>query len=173
MRRPSREEYPEYYSQYVERPEECEVVASLVESGESTAAFFTELGEERSQMRYAPDKWSLKELLGHVMDTERIFAYRALALSRGDKTPLPGFEQDPYIENAGFDERDLSELLVEYRAVRAATVSLFASFTAEQAERTGTISGFPFVACTIPWLLLGHELHHMDVVRERYLAPNA
>lgn len=173
MRRPTREEYPEYYAKYVERPEECEVIASLAESGLSTAAFFTELGEERSRMRYAPGKWSLKELLGHVMDTERIFSYRALALSRGDQTPLPGFDQDPYIENAGFHERALSDLLDEYRAIRAATVSLFASFTPEQGERTGTISGFPFVTCTIPWLLLGHELHHMDVVRERYLAPNA
>ena len=169
MRRPNPLEHASYYRGYVDRvPEGC-VVEQLAAQVEVTNALLADLDDEQALFRYAPDKWSLKELLGHVVDTERIFQVRLLRIVRGDETPLPGFEQDPYIESAGFDRRPMAELLEEYGAVRAATLTLLRSVEPEDADRSAVVSGAPMVACTIPWILAGHELHHVDVVRERYL----
>ena len=169
MRRPQSDEHAPYYRGYVDRVPDGDVIAQLEVQVEGTCAALEGLDEEQAAFRYAPGKWSLKELLGHVVDTERIFQGRFLRIGRGDETPLPGFDQDPYIESAGFDRRSMGDLLAEYRSVRAATLTLLRSADAEACDRSAVVSGAPMVACTIPWILAGHELHHLDVVRERYL----
>lgn len=167
MRRPRPGEYAPYYRTYVDRVPQGDVLDPLAR--EAAHAALLGLDDRQAGFRYAPGKWSLKELLGHVVDTERIFQVRFLRIVRGDETPLPGFEQDPYIEHGGFDGRSIGSLREEYRSVRAATLTLFRSVDPEAADRTAIVSGAPMVACTIPWILAGHELHHLDVVRERYL----
>lgn len=169
MRHPRPEEYAGYYAQYVDRTPPGDVLEQLATQLDDTAAILADLGEERARYRYAPGKWSVNEVIGHITDCERVFAYRALRLARGDETPLPGFEQDPYVEGASFDARSMADLLDELRAVRAASLTLFRSFAPGVEDRVGTISGLPFVVCTIPWLIAGHELHHADVLRARYL----
>jgi hypothetical protein len=118
---------------------------------------------------YAPGKWTAKQTLGHVSDTERIFAYRILRASRGDGTPLPGFEQDDYVAAARSNERSLASLLGEFTAVRQATIHLLKSLGAEDWTRRGSASGFEWSVRGIAFALTGHELHHLQILRERYL----
>lgn len=169
MRRPTSDEYAPWYRLYVDRVPDGDVIERLASQTETTWGLLEGLDNAQALFRYAPGKWSLKELLGHVVDTERIFQVRFLRLVRGDTTPLPGFDQDPYIENASFDRRPMEALLEEYRSVRVATDTLLRSVEPAAADRSALVSGAPMVACTIPWILAGHELHHVEVVRERYL----
>lgn len=125
--------------------------------------------DEQGLFRYAPGKWSIKESLVHLMDTERIFAYRALRIGRGDQTPLPGFEQNDYVPNSGADARSLTDIWAEYAAVRAATLSLFDSFTPNTYERTGLASGGSLSVRALAHIIPGHEAHHIRIFRERYL----
>lgn len=127
------------------------------------------LTEEQTLFRYAPDKWSIKENLVHMLDTERIFAYRALRIGRGDTTALPGFEQDDYVPASGADARALADILHEYDTVRAASLSLLESFTREAVSRQGTASGQPVSVRALAYILSGHEAHHLNLLRERYL----
>ena len=131
------------------------------------------LTEEQGRFAYAPGKWTLKEMLVHVIDTERIFAYRALRIARGDQTPLPGFEQDDYVPASGANERSLPDILAEYAAVRAATRSLLQSFGPEHLSRAGTASGQPVSVRALSFILAGHEAHHLHILQERYLPPLA
>ncbi len=169
MRRPKPDEYAPYYRRYVDLVPEGDVGEQLASQAGTTCALLEGLDDEGARFRYAPDKWSLKELLGHIVDCERIFSVRFLRLIRGDATPLPGFEQDPYIASADFDRRPMAELLAEYRSVRASTLTLLRSTDAASADRVAEVSGAPMVACVIPWILAGHERHHVEIVRERYL----
>ena len=127
------------------------------------------LTEAASQYRYAEGKWSIRELLGHLVDTERIFAYRALCLARGERQPLPGFDENAYVENAGFERRTLQSLLAEYLAVREATVLLFGSFDGAALVQTGVSNGNPVSVRALLHITAGHELHHAGILRERYL----
>ena len=137
----------------------------IVQTGDLLAEF----GEERGDHRYGPGKWSVKETVGHLMDVERVFAVRALAFARGDPGPLPGMEQDDYVAGANFGARTLADLFEEYRLIRASNLILFRSFDDGIAARRGTASGVEFTAKSIPFILAGHELHHVGILRERYL----
>ncbi len=141
----------------------------LARGSRETRELLGGLDERRANHRYAPGKWSVKEVLGHVTDCERVFAYRALCIARGDETPLPSFDQDSYVARAGSERRALAELLAEFEGVRASSLSLFRSLDGEAWERRGTASGIPVVACAFPWIIAGHELHHRRVLAERYL----
>ena len=167
--RPAPGDFPEYYSRYVSRAPDGDVAATLGTQIDDTAALLSGLSEADALHRYAEGKWSVKEVLGHISDTERVFSYRLLRFSRGDATPLPGFDENAYTPAGRFDDRDLADLLAELRAVRAATVALIHGLPPESLDRRGTASGGSFAVAAIPWIIAGHELHHRQILRDRYL----
>ena len=167
--RPDKSEYDPYYDVYVSKVGQEDVLERLECQIQETVQLVQNVGGDQAGYRYAPDKWSIKQVIGHMADTERIFAYRALCFARRDETPLPGFEQDEYVERANFDDRPLEDIVEEFRCVRAATIALFAGVDDEILMRKGTASGCPFTVRTIPYILAGHELHHLGVLKERYL----
>ena len=167
--RPEPSEIAESYRGYVALVPEGDVFATLERGLQETLELVGSFGEERGNHRYAPGKWSVKEVLGHLIDGERILSYRALRIARGDPTPLPGYEQDDYVASGAFDRRTLADLASELALVRASTLALFRSIEAEAWERKGTANGVPFVARALPWIVAGHELHHRTVLRERYI----
>ena len=126
------------------------------------------LSAERAEYRYAEGKWSVKEALGHIIDTERIMSYRALRVGRNDATDLPGFEQDPFVEFGGFRGRTLADLLAEFRAVRVATLCLLRGMPGEAWARTGRADGKAVTARALAWIIAGHERYHAGIYRERY-----
>lgn len=167
--RPGQDEYAPYYEKYVSLVPEGGVVEGLERQGAETLALLRGLSEARGAHRYAPDKWSVKQLVGHVIDTERIFAYRALAISRGERQPLPGMDQDEYMAGVDFDARTLSSLADEFEAVRRSNVLLFRHLSPEAWGRRGTASDYEVTVHALAYILAGHEAHHIRILRERYL----
>jgi hypothetical protein len=167
--RPQAGEYGSYYQRYIDLATEDDVVAALDAQAHETAMLLGGLSEQQAAHRYEPDKWSVKQLVGHVTDAERIFAYRALSIARGETQPLPGFDQEPYVANAGSDDRPISDLVEELAAVRRANVMMFRSLSSEAWKRTGTASDNPISVRAIAFIILGHERHHLRILRERYL----
>lgn len=165
--RPTESEYAPYYHTYVTQVPEQSVLLTLDDQVLHQALGTIE--EANWDYRYQPDKWSIKEVLLHICDTERIFAYRALRISRGDNTPLPGFEQDDYIPNCYAGERSISSLLDELQTVRAGTMSLFSNLNAQQVDSRGIASGQEVTVRALAYLIAGHELHHLRIIKERYL----
>ena len=168
-RRPEPAEYPAYFERYIRLVPDGDIIETLARQMEESAAFLAGISEERAHFRYAPGKWSIKEVVGHVIDSERIFAYRGLRFARNDRTALPGFDENAYVAVAGFDARPLAELASELRLVRAASIALFRSLDEEALARRGTANDREHVARSVPWIIAGHELHHLDVVRKRYI----
>jgi len=168
--RPQAGEYGSYYQRYIDLATEDDVVAALDAQSHETAALLGGISEQQASHRYEPGKWSIKQLVGHVGDSERIFAYRALRIARGDTTPLPGFEQEPYVANAASDDRSMSDLAEELAAVRKANVMMLRALPAEAWGRVGTASDNPISVRALAFIMLGHERHHMRILRERYLA---
>jgi hypothetical protein len=147
-----------------------DAIEALRRGAEEVAALFEPLGGARVAGRtYAPGKWTLKQVLGHMIDDERIFAYRALCIARGDRRELPGFDENEYMAGSDFETRPLASLLEEYRTVRAATISLFAPLPPEAWRRRGVVNGYEASVRGLAWHIAGHELHHLRVLRERYL----
>ncbi|MDZ7771333.1 MAG: DinB family protein [Balneolaceae bacterium] len=129
------------------------------------------LSPEQAGHRYAEDKWTVKQVLGHLVDSERVFAYRAMCIARGEQKSLPGFDQDNYVEEGHFDERSTETLAAEYRALREATVHLFNSFSEEVALRGGRANELKVTVRALAWIIAGHERHHLRLFRERYGLP--
>jgi uncharacterized damage-inducible protein DinB len=168
------DEYAPFYAGYVARAREAtagavDAVAHLAAQGERTAALLAGVPEARAGFRYAPGKWSVREVVGHLADTERIMAYRVLRIGRGDATPLPGFDQDAYMATSGFDARTLADLAEELAAVRQATVALLAHLDSAALARRGTASDKPVSVRALVGIIAGHELHHLAILKERYL----
>jgi uncharacterized damage-inducible protein DinB len=134
-----------------------------------TPAILRSIPEDRASRSNEPGKWSVKEIIGHVIDCERIVSYRALRFARNDSTVLPGFEQDPYMVAANFNERSLADLVDEYEHVRQATLDLFRSLSAESCLRRGTADGKSVTVRALAWIIACHERHHMKILRARYL----
>ena len=166
--RPDATEYAQPYAGYVANVPEDDILGAIEEQSAVTQKLLASLDESRAMFRYAESKWSVKEVLGHFIDTERIFAYRALAIARGETQPLPGFDEGDYVRNADFDSWKLGDLSEHYALVRRSTIVLFRNFPAEAWERRGTASGYPITARAIAWIIVGHERHHVKVLRERY-----
>ncbi len=156
-------------SRYIEQVDDRPVLEVLNGQLAEVQKLFQELGEEKSQFRYAEGKWSLKELLGHMVDTERIIAYRVLCIARGEKQPLPGFDENAYAEAAGYGNRPLSDLLQEYRLVRQANLLLFGSLTEPMLTQIGNANGKEISARALIYMVAGHEKHHLGIMQERYL----
>ena len=169
--RPAASEHAEYFGQYVSKVPDGDILQSLAHQQQAVAKQFQEVPLERHQHRYAQGKWSVKEVFGHMIDTERIFGYRALCFARGEQISLPAFEEDEYVAAANFDEQPMSLLCEQFVDVRRATISLFRSMTPEMLERQGNHSDakFSFNVRTAAWLAYGHCQHHSGVVRDRYL----
>jgi len=168
VQRPARADVSDDYLAYIDRVPDGDIIARLASQIVDTRAMLDSLTEDRAALSYAPGKWSVREVLGHIVDTERVFAYRALAFSRADRQPIPGMDQDAWAAAAGYDGLALPEILANLVAVRAATVTLFRALTDEQWRRRGIASGFEFQAGAIAWIIAGHELHHRGVLVERY-----
>lgn len=165
--RPEADEYAPYYERYVAAAGD-DVLGLLARQAAALRNLCAGLTDAEALHRYAPEKWSVKELLGHVCDAERIFAYRALRIARGDATPLPGFEENAYVAAAGTDARPLPEILDELDAVRAATLALVRSLPEGSYERRGTASGFEVSVRALVHIIAGHAEHHAGILRDRY-----
>lgn len=170
MERPLNEEYSAHFESYVRLVPDGNVIDLLAERQGETGTLIGELTEEQGDYRYAPGKWSLKEVIGHLTDTERIMSYRLLRIARGDRTPLAGFDENEFVKGASFSLRSLPELLEEYVAVRRATLTLLRGLTEEAWVRTGIANGSETSARALAYIIAGHELHHLQIIRERYLA---
>lgn len=167
-RRPDTNEFAPYLAGYVGAVPDGDVLAHLEAQRARSVALFCELTDAQAGHSYAVDKWNVRELLGHVIDTERVFQYRALSFARGDSGPLPGFDQDDWMAAAGFGERSMAGLVQEYETTRRATCSLFASFDAARLDARGVASGYALTVRGILFTVAGHELHHMAVLAEKY-----
>jgi len=168
--RPEATEYAPYYGKYVSLVAGDDILAALSDQLSVTLALLGSVPESQAGFRYAAGKWSMKELLGHVIDGERIFAYRALRFARNDRTPLPGFEQDDYIRNASFDACSLAALAAEFESVRRATLFLFRHLDGEAWMRRGVASESEVSVRALAYMIAGHELHHVGILRDRYLS---
>jgi len=171
MKRPDASEYDAYYGLYVGQVPSGDIFSTLREGVRTTVALLSELPPEWATYRYAEDKWSLADVLGHVLDAERVFAYRGMCIARGETADLPSMDQDLYAAGSNAGSRPLASLLDEFAAVRRASVALFAGMDPAVATRQGRASGFPFTVRTFPWILAGHEIHHRKVIEARYLEP--
>ena len=169
-RRPTSGEYAPYYDRYISQVASGDIAAELAAQLEVTIVLLRGIPESKAGFRYAPDKWSVRELLGHVIDSERVFAYRALRFARGDKTPLAGFDQDPYVTEGNFESLSLDELISEFEHVRRSTISFFSHLKEDAWGRTGQANAVEVSVRALAFIIAGHELHHMDVLRSKYLA---
>jgi len=168
-RRPDATEYSTYYGRYIAAVPEGDVMAVLRRDRDEWQTMIAELTESRGGHRYAKDKWSIREVIGHVSDTERVFSYRAFRIARGDKTPLASFDQDEYVKTANSDRRTLSSLAAELLSVRESTLALFTALPDEAWTRTGTASDNPVSVRALAYITAGHAQHHLKIVREQYL----
>ncbi|MEO6778983.1 MAG: DinB family protein [Gemmatimonadaceae bacterium] len=165
--RPDASEFAEYYGKYIATVAGDDVLASLTKQAAALDPLRA-LSDADALRRYEPDKWSVKEVVGHVTDAERIFACRMLRIARGDATPLPGFDQQVYVESAGFDARPINALVDAFRTQRAATLSIADEIGADEWRRMGTASGFPVSARALAFIVAGHAAHHVSLLRDRY-----
>lgn len=163
-------EYANYFGLYVGKNNPDHTLdEALLASKAALVKLYLGLNEDQLHTGYAAGKWSLKEVVQHLIDTERVFAYRALTFARADVTRLPGFEQDDYVANSGGNERSLNDLLTEYQAVRMTTRLLFRSFSDEALVRSGTASTNTLSVRAIAYVIAGHDQHHLEIISDRYL----
>jgi uncharacterized damage-inducible protein DinB len=160
---------PEFYKKYVQHVQDMDMLEAIKHSGTLTAGLVLAIPENLGDYRYAPEKWSVKELLCHMLDAERIFAYRALRFARHDETPLAGFEENSYAPEANAHGRTLQQIVNEMKNLRASTLDLFGSFTPEMLQRRGTANNTTISVINIGYVIAGHETHHRNVLTERYL----
>lgn len=168
--RPELGEYAPYYDRYIALVSGSDILATLDSERRQTMLLLSGRDEADGDFRYAADKWSAKEVLGHVCDTERIFAYRALRISRGDHTPLEGFEQDDYVRNGPFARAPFSEIVEDYIAVRRATITLFRNLDEAAWSRRGIANKNEVTVRALAYIIVGHEMHHRRILEEKYFA---
>ena len=168
MTRPQSDEYAGFFGRYVDRVPDGDIVAQLESQGEATQQLLASIDEERASYRYAPDKWSIKQVIGHMSDAERVFAFRLMSIARGEKQSLPGFDENEYVENANFDQRSLAELAEALAATRRATVALARGLDDAAWNRRGLANDNTVSVRAMAWVAAGHERHHLNVLRERY-----
>ncbi len=168
--RPQPGEYASYYDRYISLVQGEDILNTLDQQRRETMLLLSCRDEEDGNFRYAPDKWSAKEVLGHVCDTERVFAYRALRISRADPTPLEGFEQDDYVRNGPFANSPLSDLVEDFIAVRRATLSLLRDLDEVAWMRRGVANKNEVTVRALAYTIAGHELHHRRILEEKYFS---
>ena len=170
--KPDASEHVPYFGKYISLVPDGDILSSLTSQLADTLSFLRSIPASRADYRYAPGKWSIKEVVGHITDTERVFAYRAMRFARQDQTPLSGFEQDDYIRNGSFNDNLLSDLCAEFEHVRRASVLLFRHMNKEAWTRRGVASGNEVSVRALAWIIAGHELHHREILRTKYIAQS-
>ena len=172
MQRPAPDEYAPSFRSYIDCVPDGDILATLQARGAAVRATFAAVDEQQGAYHYAKDKWTVRRVLQHVVDGERMFAYRALCIARGETASLPGFDENLYAANDGSDERRLAAIVDEFAAVRAATLALFGGFGPVAWQRRGTANGNPASVRSLAWIIAGHELHHSAVLAARYGIPS-
>lgn len=167
--RPGTDEYLPYYGKYVARVPDGDIVDILSRQIVGTAALLRSISEEQADYRYAPGKWTIREVAGHLTDTERVFSYRALRFSRGDTTPCEGFDENAYVANAPFARVSLANLGSELEHIRKASIHFFSNLNAESMALRGVANGAEVSVRALAFITAGHENHHLDILRSRYL----
>lgn len=167
--RPAAADFPSFYHRYMEEAEGADMLEAMRIAAEKMRQVLARIGPDMENHRYAPGKWSIKEVVQHVIDAERIFGYRALRFSRGDATGLPGFEENDYAPASQAERRTLKDLLREYDAVRSSSILLFESLPPETLDLSGTANGRSITVRALGWVIAGHSNHHVTVLSERYL----
>lgn len=162
-------DFQNYIQRYIDQIPSDNWMEEMVNSGAETIQIFAHMSEEQALYKYAPEKWSLKELLLHLIDAERIFLYRALRFSRKDQTELPGWDEETYAQNSFADARTLTSLLEEFRAVRQSGIIFFENLNNSALPESGLANGNQISVETLGKLIVGHNYHHLDIIRERYL----
>ncbi len=169
MNQPQPGTYHPVFKKYIDLISETDIIKVLTAQPSHDFVFLDTITEEQSAHRYAPEKWSLKQVAGHLIDVERVFAYRVLRISRQDKTPLPGFSENDFVANAAYDDRNYKDLLHELDAARKANIFLFKNLSTEQMNFTGIASNADITVNALLYILAGHIRHHINVIKERYL----
>jgi DinB superfamily len=164
---PDATEYAPYYAKYVSLVPDAEIVSALATQLEEMRRFLGAIPEAQGNLRHPPYTWSIKEVVGHLTDSERVFGYRALRFARGDATPLPGFDENVYARAAEFDRLPLGDLVAEFEALRRSHVLLFRGLTAAAWSRTGTANGAAITVRALAYILVGHGRHHTAILRKR------
>jgi len=169
IKKPNPDEYATYFQRYTDLAIEENIVKTLEDQLCETVSYYDSLNESEFDFRYAPGKWSIKEVIIHVLDTERIFNYRALRFARKDNTPLPGFEQDDYINSTDWKNYPIKSVIEEYELVRKHTIVLFNNMTEEMLNQSGISSDMNLSVRVMPFIIAGHERHHLNVIKSKYL----
>ena len=170
IKKPETGEYPSYASMYIDLlPDDGNLLKHMEDNFKSVKELILPLPEEKLLYRYAPAKWTIKEILVHIIDDERIYSYRALRFARNDSTPLPGFEQDDFSRFSNANRRDLENIFEEYDAVRRATIALFNGLEDEAFTRFGTADEKKATVRALAYHIAGHELHHISIIKEKYI----
>ena len=169
MPRPDLSRVPEFYYNYINQVPDNDLVAAFKNQSPVVINFFENIPSDKIDYAYAEGKWTIREMLQHIIDAERVFSYRALRFARKDPTPLPGFDENLFAENAKADKRQWNDLLEEFKTVRRATEWLFGSFDAEQLDATGTSNNSSIYVLAFGYICVGHALHHVNIIKQRYL----
>ncbi len=169
MKKPQVGDYNAFYQGYIDRVLEKELLESLIFAHQQTQAVLASIDESKGEFRYAEGKWTVKEVIGHMMDCERIMAYRALRFARQDRTPLAGFDESTYAPNANVGAFSIRELSAQFQNLRNSTIDLFTTFSEEMLDRNGEANGSSTTVRALGYIVSGHELHHLSILRERYL----
>jgi hypothetical protein len=167
--RPDATEYAQFYAGYVAKVPDGDLLATLDAQLGEYFQTLSPIPEAKGGSAYAPGKWTIKEVLGHVADAERVFSYRAMRIARGDQTPLPGFDEKAWVPFSGANDRTVADLLGEFRAVRGATLALLRHLPADSVSRRGVASEKEISVRGLAWIIAGHAAHHLGILRERYL----
>lgn len=167
--RPTTDEYNTYMETYVRLVPEGDIDDILIQSLKNTTEFLSSVTENQANYRYAPGKWSLKEVMGHITDNERIMGYRLLRIARGDKTPLSGYDQDVMMSESPFESYDMTDLIEDYTAVRRATLTLLRGLSTEAWSRRGIVNDSESSVRAWAYIIAGHEMHHMNIIKDKYL----
>jgi hypothetical protein len=162
-------EYGQFYTGYVKLSSGKPLMDCFKHCTADMINLLNSISDEQSLYRYEEGKWSIKEVIGHIIDTERIFSYRALALARGEENPIMGYDHNQYVATAGFDRLSLENFKLQYRATREATLTLFSNFDEQEMLRAGVVNGSNFTVRGIGYVIAGHEMHHQKILKDRYL----
>lgn len=167
--RPEPSSYPSYFEGYISLVRQDNILSAITVQSPDDITFFQSITEEQSKTKYAPDKWTIKEVMQHLIDAERIFTYRALAIARGDKQTLPGFDENAYAMNSHANNQSWASLVQEFKAVRNATIELAKSFNDKDLQQTGSVSNYSITVLALLFMTVGHAAHHVGVIKDRYL----
>lgn len=167
--RPKQGDYPEYLAGYIEEITSDDILATLTHQLETSLTFLNEFAEPQTYYRYAAGKWSMKQILSHIIDCERVYTYRALRIARNDDTPMAGFDENAYVLNSRAEHRSWDNLIAEYKAVRLATIALLSSLNQKELAKSGTANEKKITANALFYMTAAHESHHLEVIKAKYM----